>query len=327
MASHRSLQRQPSFVKRPREELQEIARETLAAVAHGSYATDGSQTYPLIDLSTVPESTEYIPHDAALDTTMAPQTRSSMPTDLVLYHASTLEGVRFCLRTPLSPDETDPDAAPRRPGVLNFASATSPGGGFLWGARAQEETIARSSNLYSALASPAAQPFYAQHDTERAPRYSHAIVYTRDVALVRDDAGTWVRPAAVDVLTSAAVNVRAVRAGMQRQGLLARGDETSLPEEVVEDVQNVMRERMARVLRVFEREGIRDVILGSFGTGAFGNEVEGVARIWAELLVREGALFQNTFRRVVFAIIDRETYGKFRHVFRHMGVGVVEVRE
>ncbi|MBY0487254.1 MAG: TIGR02452 family protein, partial [Flavobacteriaceae bacterium] len=36
-------------------------------------------------------------------------------------------------------------------GVLNFASAKNPGGGFLGGASAQEESLARSSSLYSSL--------------------------------------------------------------------------------------------------------------------------------------------------------------------------------
>ncbi len=38
-----------------------------------------------------------------------------------------------------------------RVGVLNFASAKNPGGGFLRGANAQEESLARSSSLYLAL--------------------------------------------------------------------------------------------------------------------------------------------------------------------------------
>src|SRR5262245_47594564 len=38
-----------------------------------------------------------------------------------------------------------------RPAALNFASAKHPGGGFLGGARAQEESLARSSGLYACL--------------------------------------------------------------------------------------------------------------------------------------------------------------------------------
>ena len=38
-----------------------------------------------------------------------------------------------------------------RPAVLSFASATNPGGGFLGGARAQEEYLARSSGLYACI--------------------------------------------------------------------------------------------------------------------------------------------------------------------------------
>ncbi|KAJ7103920.1 hypothetical protein C8R44DRAFT_682091 [Mycena epipterygia] len=323
MASHRPIHRQPSFVKLPREELQEIARETLAAVQHGKYKADfGGAEHELADLSRIETSTTYFAPDALAHWATVTPPRTATPTTIVMYHNSTLEGVRFCLRTPL----TGPPEPARRPAVLNFASATSPGGGFLYGARAQEETLARSSNLYSALASPTAAPFYAQHDTQREPRYSHAMLLARDVHFIRDDAGAWVAPAAADVLTSAAVNARAVREGLQRRGALPRGEEVELPEDVAAGLRAEMRERMARVLFALQLEGARDLVLGSFGTGAFGNEVKPVARMWAELLVGEGAHFRDVFRRVVFAVIDSGTYKEFWDVFREMGVVFTEGR-
>ncbi|KAJ7736222.1 hypothetical protein DFH07DRAFT_986901 [Mycena maculata] len=323
MASHRPIQRQPSFVKRPREELQEIANDTLAAVKRGVYTVDfGGEKHSLQDLSTLPELTKYFAPDAFAQWAGAAPARHSTPTTIILCRNSTLEGIRFCLRNPLPASGSDPEltTAPPRPAVLNFASATSPGGGFLYGARAQEETIARSSNLYSSLSSPTAASFYAAHDTARAPRYSHAMVLTCGVRVVRDDAGAWVRPADVDVLTSAAVNARAVRAQLQQAGALPRGEEQRLPDDVAAELRGVMRERMARVLCSLQRAGAQDLVLGSFGTGAFGNEVEAVAAIWAELLAGEGAHFRDAFRRVVFAVIDRDTYGVFREVFRKRGV-------
>ncbi len=72
-----------------------------------------------------------------------------------------------------------------KPGVLvlNFASARNPGGGFLGGSQAQEESLARSSALYASLLT---QPAYYEanracrtalhraHDFEpRSPRLSH----------------------------------------------------------------------------------------------------------------------------------------------------------
>ncbi len=49
-----------------------------------------------------------------------------------------------------------------RPVALNFASAKHPGGGFLSGARAQEESLARSSGLYACLVD---NPMYDFHQT------------------------------------------------------------------------------------------------------------------------------------------------------------------
>ena len=75
-------------------------------------------------------------------------------------------------------------------GILNFASAKHPGGGFLSGAQAQEESLARSSTLYPSLASETAEPFYTMHRHDpQAGYYSHSIIYSPNVLLLRDDEG------------------------------------------------------------------------------------------------------------------------------------------
>jgi uncharacterized protein (TIGR02452 family) len=70
--------------------------------------------------------------------------------------------------------------------VLNFASATSPGGGFLNGARAQEEYLARSSCLYQCIRY---NPMYEYHRTQNDPLYSDYMIYSPDVPVIRGDDG------------------------------------------------------------------------------------------------------------------------------------------
>jgi uncharacterized protein (TIGR02452 family) len=70
---------------------------------------------------------------------------------------------------------------------LNFASAKNPGGGFLSGSQAQEESLARASGLYASLQT---QPeFYAFHRQQASGIYSHRIIYSPHVPVFRDDGG------------------------------------------------------------------------------------------------------------------------------------------
>ncbi|KAJ7701991.1 hypothetical protein B0H16DRAFT_1440606 [Mycena metata] len=277
--------------------LVKIATDTLAAVEKGSYLDAEGSIHTLDDLGK-PEfssATEFYPPDSPLSTwaTSTPPARAAdtKKTDIVLCQCSTLEGVRLLL------------AHARKIGVLNFASANSPGGGFLGGSRAQEESIARSSNLYSSLVTPTAQQFYAHHKrgaNQKNKYYSHAMVYSRGVQLIRTDAGAWIKPARVDMLTSAAVN---------------SGAASTPVKDVEQRIESVMRERMGRLLYLFEQQGAQDLVLGSFGTGAFRNKVPMVAKLWVELLAGRDARFRHSFETVAFAILDQKTCAVFKEVF------------
>jgi len=74
----------------------------------------------------------------------------------------------------------------RKVGILNFALAMKPGEGFLNGAQAQEESISRASTLYPTVVSHIARD---PHDAPTKAFYTHSIIYSPDVEVVRDDNG------------------------------------------------------------------------------------------------------------------------------------------
>src|SRR5262249_53187594 len=114
-------------------------------------------------------------------------------------------------------NETTLEAARRlvevgsRPLALNFASALYPGGGFLIGARAQEESIARSSGLYACLEG---NPFYAFHKAQNDALYSDYAISHPAVPVFRGNSGPlFGEPFCCSILTCAAVNANHVLRG------------------------------------------------------------------------------------------------------------------
>lgn len=72
--------------------------------------------------------------------------------------------------------------------VLNFASATNPGGGVTRGSSAQEEGLCRCSTLYSCLDTEDMwRRFYLPHRRAKAPLYNDDCIYTPGVVIFKSD--------------------------------------------------------------------------------------------------------------------------------------------
>ena len=169
---------------------------------------------------------------------------------------------------------------------LVFASAKNPGGGFLTGAQAQEESIARSSALYPCL--NAAREFYDFHRRQRDLRYSDRIIYSPGVPVFRADDGALLdEPHAVSFLTAAAPNLAAIA--------------TSQPDTAA-SVPGVLAARAERVLTVAAAHGHRNLVLGAWGCGVFGNDPAVVAAAFTAGLART----RGRFDQIVFAVLDRQ---------------------
>src|SRR5262245_38247758 len=74
-----------------------------------------------------------------------------------------------------------------KPLALNFANGIHPGGGFLGGARAQEEVLCRSSALYQTLVEDAMYEAHRQRPRQDSTDWA---IYSPDVPVFRKDDGT-----------------------------------------------------------------------------------------------------------------------------------------
>lgn len=180
-----------------------------------------------------------------------------------------------------------------RPLALNFANGVNPGGGFLRGARAQEETLCRSSALHATLEG---DPMYESHRRRNDGASSDWAILSPDVPVFRTDDGKALEsPWTLSVLTCAAPIADAV--GRPRAG-------------------EFLRARIHRVLAIAEAFGYTSLVLGAWGCGAFGNDPARTARDFREAL--QGS-FAGAFAEVVFAIADwspeRRVLGPFRDAF------------
>jgi uncharacterized protein (TIGR02452 family) len=168
--------------------------------------------------------------------------------------------------------------------ALNFASARHPGGGFWRGARAQEESLCRSSALYVCIRESA---MYAHHSLLRDTMYTSWVIYSPDVPVFRDDDGALLEaPWRCAFITCPAPNVKVL---LERDRSRSR------------ELPSVYDDRIARVLSVAAGHGHDAIVLGAWGCGAFGGDAELVAERFHHALRTD---FRGVFAEVVFAILD-----------------------
>ncbi|MGM9811010.1 MAG: TIGR02452 family protein [Paludibacteraceae bacterium] len=194
--------------------------------------------------------------------------------------------------------------------VLNFASATNPGGGVEHGASAQEECICRCSTLYPCLTAPAIlDGFYKPHRLSPNPLHNDDIIYTPDVLVLKDDDYHMLpKPFAVDVITCAAPNLRSVPANQDN----ADGKIQAVISD--EELYRLHVQRARRIMTVAANHHAEVLILGAFGCGAFRNNPAIVAKAYNAVLPE----FLYHFRTIEFAVyctyFSQQNYQAFQNL-------------
>lgn len=258
----------------------EIARTTLVAIDQGKYEVNGT----VININeavqnAIAESTLYSPKRVhhTRDTFKG---TNEYTTRVEVMNCTTLEAAQ---------------SIGGHIGVLNFASAKNPGGGFIRGAQSQEESIARSSSLYPAIDQHT--EMYSHNRAHKTYLYSDYMIYTPNVVVFKNDDGDWLeKPYLIDVLTSPAANVGAIL--------------SNKPEEM-DDVERTMIQRIDAMFAVFASRNVKQLVLGAWGCGVFRNDPEKIAAYFHDYL-KAGGKYEGVFERIVFAVLDRKDRGIYR---------------
>ena len=167
--------------------------------------------------------------------------------------------------------------------ILNFAAAKNPGGGFLYGNRAQEEELCLCSGLYNCL--QRCKAYYEANEQEASFLYTDYAIYSPAVPFFKTSSqgNRFELPFLASVITSAAPNTKAF--------LQDEPDET-------EALEQAFLRRWQNVLCIARDQGVTRLLLGAWGCGAFGGDPFLVAKTAKRAIGEYGKGFQS----IVFAI-------------------------
>lgn len=272
--------------------LKETATETLQILDAGYFiAPDGRRIDVQPALSESIEKTRlYTPEQASAALESLNPKPSQLPAIEVTHETTQIAARR------LVESESVADLV-----MLNFASARNAGGGFINGAKAQEEDLCRCSGLYPCLISQ--NGYYEANRKNESTIYTDHLIYSPNVPWFRtrsrDDPHTLFL---ASVITAPAPNA----------GVVLSREADALPK-----IEAALRRRAGLVLAVAAENGHRTVLLGAWGCGVFRNDPALVADAFGKWL--ESDKFAGAFDRAVFAIYDRSkdqaTYSAFKQRF------------
>ncbi len=262
----------------------ELGCETVRILEAGRYTNSTGEAVEIADaVARSIEGTCSYPPDAALPRISL----GDKQTRIEVVNESTLAGAWRLVREG------------HRPVALNFASARHPGGGFLGGARAQEESLARSSGLYACING---NPMYAFHQACSDALYTDYAIYSPDVPVFRDDDGKFLdQPYLCSFITSPAPNAKVVLERDQRRHA---------------EIHSALDRRIRKVLAIAATYGHESLVLGAWGCGVFGNDSQEVAELFQQALSYH---YRGIFTKVIFAVLDwseeRRFIGPFQMAF------------
>ena len=171
--------------------------------------------------------------------------------------------------------------------LLNFASAKNAGGGFLNGAKAQEEDLCRSSGLY--LCQLEQPDYYAANRAEKSMLYTDHIIYSPRVPFFRVSG---------DGLLNECFYPSVITAPAPNAGVFLQREPNGAAA-----LAAALQRRADYVLAVAKDQAQKNLVLGAWGCGVFRNPPEQVAAAFAQSLRQPE--FADCFERIVFAIYDR----------------------
>jgi uncharacterized protein (TIGR02452 family) len=261
----------------PAERARSVADDTMRVLEAGEYAAPSGETVSLAAaIRDHRAAKQSFPPSMSIE---APTARRFGETTTWVSNAPTLTAARAF---------TDRGI---RPAVLNFANGVTPGGGFLHGARAQEETLCFASTLYTALVGDPMYDAHAAGDTLRTSSW----ILRCDATVFRDaHHARLATPWAMTVLTCAApiCNPSYSQAG----NAVATAEGAAL-----------LGERIDRVLDLAADCGDTHLVLGAWGCGAFRNDPDRIAERFLRAIER----LDGAFDEVVFAISDWSPQRRF----------------
>lgn len=252
----------------------QIAQETLAILKQGGYTSPSGQSVDLTrTIQHCLDSTVYFGPDT-FDKTSIDSGSARVDSGITVANETTLAGA-FRLAS---------SGKYNRIGVLNFASAKRPGGGFLNGSAAQEESLARSSALYASLQQHPA--FYSEHRRMKNNGYSDRMIHSPGCPIFRNDDGVLLDSAyVVDFITCAAPNA----------GAMGKSRRSQLPA--------ILHRRVGKILALGAFKGCDALLLGAWGCGVFRNDPVLVAATFGEYLMNGGP-YAGQFEHVRFSVLD-----------------------
>ena len=196
--------------------------------------------------------------------------------------------------------------------VLNFASATNPGGGVLTGSSAQEESLCRCSTLYPTLTQDwLYEQYYEKNRKARNNLHTDACIYSPGVVVFKTDdefpvvmkESDWIN---VDVISCAAPNLR------RKPGTIHNPEYGNPVEVTADELYRLHTKRAEHILHIAAVNAADALVLGAFGCGAFANDPEVVARAYNDVLKD----YKKNFKLIEFAVYCRpsetENYDAFK---------------